>query len=237
VQIIYHKTPANDKAMAAAKLPAKKAGKQILFERTRPKIPHNKFIVHLDKNNKPTSVWTGSTNFTASGFLGQTNVGHLVTDGNIAKTYLNFWTELSDNPTLSPAAKAAVNLTPNPANLILVIPMTTVFSPRGGDVMLDWYAQRIVDGKTSVTFTGAFGVDPKILKGLQEDAEAVRFILLEKPPTTDVRQAEEENHGQLLVSYGAVLGGTMIVDAQTQHGTFAIIISRAPRIFTYRQHN
>ena len=36
----------------------------------------------------------------------------------------------------------------------------------------------------------------------------MRFILLEKPPTTDIRKAEEENHGNLLVSYGAVLGQT-----------------------------
>jgi phosphatidylserine/phosphatidylglycerophosphate/cardiolipin synthase-like enzyme len=208
VQIVYHKTPVNDKAVAAAKLPGTKGGKQILFPRTKTKIPHNKFIVHLDRNGSATAVWTGSTNSTASGFLGQTNVGHLVTDAGVSKTYLAFWKELSGDPILSSARSAAVALTPDPANLIPAAPMTMVYSPRSDKLMLDWYAQRIVDGKTCVAFTGAFGVDATILKGLEQDAQAVRFILLEKPPTTDVRQAEQENHGNLLVSYGAVLGQT-----------------------------
>ena len=79
VQIIYHKTSANDSAINSTGIPKNKNGKLVLIERTRPKIPHNKFIVRLEKDRKPVSVWTGSTNFTASGFLGQTNIGHLVT--------------------------------------------------------------------------------------------------------------------------------------------------------------
>ncbi len=208
LQIVCHKTAANAKAVEAAGLPAKKGGKKILFDRTKPKIPHNKFIVRLDQHGDPVSVWTGSTNFTASGFLGQTNVGHLVTDPGTATTYLKLWSELSGDPDAASAKAGAAKLSPNPKDLIPAAPLTTVFSPRYSDRMLDWYAQRIVDGQTSVMFTGAFGVAPKILGGLEQRGDSVRFILLEKPPTADVRKAETANKDDLLISYGAVLGQT-----------------------------
>ena len=74
-----------------------------LIKRThRENIPHNKFIVHLDSAGQPVSVWTGSTNFTASGFLGQANVGHVVHLPAVADTYLQYWTDLSSDP-VSPA--------------------------------------------------------------------------------------------------------------------------------------
>jgi len=206
VQIIYHKTPANDKAIQAAGLTAKKNGTQVLFERTRPKIPHNKFIVRLEGNRNPVSVWTGSTNFTPSGFLGQTNVGHLVTDTVTPKKYLAFWQELSGNPQHGPAVINATELTPNPPNLIPTGAPTPVFSPRTNDDMLDWYAERIEDAKTSVTFTGAFGVAPKILAGLRKQSDAMRFILLEQPPTADVRGTQAGDSADVRISYGAVLG-------------------------------
>ena len=105
VRIVYHDTKKpkdpNVAAIGKAGLPqsAPIGGKstQILFPRTRTQIPHNKFIVKL-VGGKPAQVWTGSTNFTDSGFFGQTNVGHLVKDGATAKTYLDYWTELSGDP-------------------------------------------------------------------------------------------------------------------------------------------
>src|SRR5437879_6480908 len=57
-------------------------------------------------------------------------------------------------------------------------------------------------------FTGAFGVDPTILGGLARRGRSLRFILLEKPPTADVRSAEAASRDEMLVSYGAVLGKT-----------------------------
>ena len=36
-------------------------------------IGHNKFAVLLDKHGKPTTVWTGSTNWTPTGLCAQTN--------------------------------------------------------------------------------------------------------------------------------------------------------------------
>jgi hypothetical protein len=214
VRVIYHKTPENDRAIAGAKFAAKHGSVQVLYPRTKTKIPHNKFIVRLHGNQHPAAVWTGSTNFTDSGFLGQTNVGHLVTDDATAKTYLDFWTMLSGDPAHADAIKGAAKLSPNPANVVPGTPATKVFSPRADTNMLAWYAARIADAKTSVMFTGAFGIDATIFGGLEKRTGAVRFILLEKPPTHDEVVAEEANRDELLISYGAVLGQTY----ETQSG-------------------
>jgi phosphatidylserine/phosphatidylglycerophosphate/cardiolipin synthase-like enzyme len=99
VQIVYHDTKKekhpNRAAMDEAGLT--KAFKGKLFPRTRTAIPHNKFIVKLS-GGKPAAVWTGSTNFTDTGLFGQTNVGHLVVSPATAKTYLEYWTELAEDP-------------------------------------------------------------------------------------------------------------------------------------------
>ena len=105
VKIVYHDTPANNSSIRAAALPStNEDGEPILFKRTRPQTPHNKFIIRLEGGKTPVSVFTGSTNFTPSGFLGQTNVGHLVTDDTIAETYLKLWNGLKDNPELGNGA-------------------------------------------------------------------------------------------------------------------------------------
>ena len=58
----------NNDAIAA---PGPKFKDGTLIPRTKRKqIPHNKFIVKI-RNGKPIQVWTGSTNFSMSGFLGQ----------------------------------------------------------------------------------------------------------------------------------------------------------------------
>jgi PLD-like domain len=72
VKIVYHDTPANNKAIQHAALPkTNKAGEQILFKRTRPQTPHNKFVIRLKGGKTPVATFTGSTNFTPSGFLDQ----------------------------------------------------------------------------------------------------------------------------------------------------------------------
>jgi phosphatidylserine/phosphatidylglycerophosphate/cardiolipin synthase-like enzyme len=217
VQIIYHATPENKKAVKASGIPDKKGNKQILFERTRPKTPHNKFIVHLERNTTPVAVWTGSTNFTPSGFLGQTNVGHLVTDKDVAATYLKLWTGLSKNPESKEQHANAFALSPNPKNII--DPGTTLaFSPRPSDRMLNWYGERAGDAATSAMFTGAFTVDPEILGPMSKHGPAMRFILMERPPTPEIIQAQANNPADLMFSYGAVLGKAQATQFTQQDG-------------------
>lgn len=213
VRIIYHDTTggdgeeqrANEKAIAVAGLPQQAGGRQVLFPRTETKIPHNKFLVRLKNGVDPTMVWTGSTNFTPSGFLGQTNVGHLVADAATARQYLAYWELLKTDPDRDTARAGTMKLTPNPPALIPANSIRQVFSPRPKSEMLTWYGDRIVDATNGVMFTAAFGVTKALVRPLAKDRDFLRFILMEKPPTEEVK-ADLTKDRDLIISYGAVLG-------------------------------
>ena len=217
VRIVYHDTKKpkdpNRAAIAKAQLPqsAKVGGKdtQILFPRTRTAIPHNKFIVKL-VGGAAAELWTGSTNFTDSGFFGQTNVGHLVKDGATAKTYLDYWTELSGDPVHKQALANAVALTPNPPNVIKAASTAEFFSPRIADNMLDWYGQRITDTASLAMMTIPFNVAPTILTALAKKGDAMRFVILEDIPSPQVKAAEKANQGKLAFSNGALMGMSFV---------------------------
>lgn len=208
VRLSYHKTKANDDAITEAKLPRTKGRKKVLFERTKPKIPHNKFLVHVVKG-KPRAVWTGSTNITPSGFLGQSNVGHVVVDEDVAKAYYAYFEKFSDDPTLSNARAAAVELSPHPPELVPEQPITTVFSPRYTANMLGWYGNRIEDATSSVMFTGAFGINKELVPRLTKDRDFLRFVMLEKRPTAAESKVLRSDR-DLVIAYGAELGRTSV---------------------------
>jgi phospholipase D-like protein len=210
VRIIYHADDErNVKAVEDAQLPAKKGNRQILFERTRTAIPHNKFIIRL-QGKDPVSVFTGSTNFTDSGFMGQTNVGHLVLDTDLAATYLELWESLKDDPTQKVARMQAIDLTPNPPNVVPKNSVTAFFSPRIADNMLDWYALRLANAGSLSLTTLAFNVADTILEGLSSKQDSMRLVILENEPTPEANKAERANRGKLVFSNGAILGKTFI---------------------------
>jgi hypothetical protein len=204
VQIVYHDTKKekdpNRAAIAKARLP-----KSVTHVRTRTQIPHNKFMVKL-VGGTPMQVWTGSTNFTDTGFFGQTNVGHQVADAKLAKTYLDYWTELAKDPVHSKALKNAIDLTPNPPNAIAKSSIAAFFSPRKADNMLDWYGQRIDDTASLAMMTIPFNVAMTILAALGQKRDAMRFVILEDIPAPEVNDAEKRNRGKLAFSNGAILG-------------------------------
>lgn len=57
-------------------------------------IGHNKFVVHVPPGGGPRSIFTGSTNWTATGLAGQTNNALLVEDDAIAGAFLDYWNRL-----------------------------------------------------------------------------------------------------------------------------------------------
>ncbi len=226
VRIVYHdtteggtRTGANERAIADAGMPERHNGKQVLFKRTKPKIPHNKFMVRLAGGTKPVAVWTGSTNFTPSGFLGQTNVGHaLMADAatdeaaaaqieRTAEQFLEYWKLLKDDPDREAARARVMELTPHPPAVIRANSIARVFSPRPRSELLKWYGQRIDDAAGSVMFTAAFGVSKELVPPLVADRDFLRFILMEKPPTEQLG-AEFKKDRDLVIAYGAVLGET-----------------------------
>ena len=151
-------------------------------------ISHNKFIVLLEKG-KPTKVWTGSTNFTEGGVFGQSNVGHVIRDKKIARTYNAYWNQLSKDPVKprgkpSEIQKWTVDKQPDLKGLPPT-GTTVVFSPRSGGGMLDWYADLMDSAKQSLFFTAAFSVANEIFavvskeKELEKGDPYLRYLMLE----------------------------------------------------------
>jgi phosphatidylserine/phosphatidylglycerophosphate/cardiolipin synthase-like enzyme len=171
-------TKSNKKALAK---PWAKFKSGTLLKRTkRSSIPHNKFIVKL-RNGKPISVWTGSTNFSASGFIGQANTGHLVRDKQVATAFLDYWTMLAKDPLPDDFKAWAGENSPNPGDELK--PGTTViFSPRVGAKMLRWYGQRAAEREKPWFFTAAFGMNPAtnpMHEMLLRAQDYLRFVLME----------------------------------------------------------
>ncbi len=166
---------------------------KVFIRRTKAQISHNKFIVLL-KNKQPVQVWTGSTNITAGGIFGQSNVGHIVRDPDIAKHYYAFWKELSKDPKHRTAKNGKGEIGICNWNVeyqkdLIDKPeknsMKAIFSPRLTTDMLKWYAKRLGEAKNSIHFTAAFGVSSEIGAELVQEPEdtpngpIVRQILLE----------------------------------------------------------
>ncbi len=170
---------------------------KMMVPRTQATISHNKFIVLLHKG-KPIQVWTGSTNYTAGGIFGQSNVGHIVRDPKVAQSYYEYWQKLATDPAKSSkknepettgirnwnvAHQPDLQGAPPPNSI------TTIFSPRTSTAMLEWYADRLSKAASSVHFTAAFGVSQEIAEKLVKRKRAKsgegyqRYILLESKPS------------------------------------------------------
>lgn len=57
-------------------------------------LGHNKYIVHVDKSNKPKAVLTGSMNWTPTGACTQTNNVIIIDDAAVAARYKDHWDRL-----------------------------------------------------------------------------------------------------------------------------------------------
>ncbi|GAB4514236.1 MAG: phospholipase D-like domain-containing protein [Roseibium sp.] len=168
----------NAAAIAAAGLDG--AANVSLHPRTRySAITHNKFIVLLE-DGAPRAVWTGSTNFTPSGFLGQSNVGHLVRDPGVAGRYNAYWQEIAGDPATRGFKTFNTAEFPTPANAAAPAGTTTVFSPRRAG-MMEWYANRLGGARSGAMFTAAFGVATELAEKFGEDRDFLRFLLMERP--------------------------------------------------------
>jgi phosphatidylserine/phosphatidylglycerophosphate/cardiolipin synthase-like enzyme len=209
VQIVYHDTTdatgtPNETAMKLAGLPIN--DQKITFRRSKTKIPHNKFIVRLKGGADPVEVWTGSTNFTPSGFLGQTNVGHRVKDDDTARQYLALWELVKTDPEIEDAREELAKLTPNPAEAIAKNSIVRLFSPRAKSWMLRWYGRRMLDAANSLCFTAAFGVSKELIEPIAKKRAQMRFVLMEKPTQEDQKKTLTADFNRVILSYGVPLG-------------------------------
>ena len=178
-------------------------------QKSRAGIRHNKFIVLVHKN-KPIAVWTGSTNISAGGIFGHSNVGHVIWDGTLAQRYLDFWEELAKpDVTRKELYDANLAVEPTPAGTALppVNRMLTLFSPRddkGKIETLNWYADLMRQAKKIVCMTYAFNLDQIFLDVLADKSNTLRFAVFDKSPdnaaVTKIDQA-----GNSVIAVGAKL--------------------------------
>jgi phosphatidylserine/phosphatidylglycerophosphate/cardiolipin synthase-like enzyme len=211
LQIVYHDTidsegkdGPNETAMKAAGLPVN--DQKITYRRSLTKIPHNKFIVRLKGGTDPVEVWTGSTNFTPSGFLGQTNVGHRVADAETAENYLAFWELVKTDPEIKDARAQTAVLTPNPIEVIAEKSIARLFSPRAKSEMLGWYGRRMLNAANSLWFTAAFGISKELVDPIAKKRDQMRFVLLEKPMPDAQKKTLTADFNRVILSYGTPLG-------------------------------
>jgi phosphatidylserine/phosphatidylglycerophosphate/cardiolipin synthase-like enzyme len=184
VKIVYdaessYKT-ANKAAIGIAGLDANGA----VIERTVSEgIRHNKFII-LMQGGAPIAVWTGSTNISAGGIFGHSNVGHVVWDAGIAQQYLDYWGELAKNLTCTKLRPINNAKTPTPAAKPPKNSVTPLFSARDTPNQtstppetLQWYADRMAEARRLVCFTVAFNLDTVFQKVLARDNDVLRYIV------------------------------------------------------------
>ena len=160
--------------------------------RVNGKLMHNKFFV-LSKNNKPVSVWTGSTNLTKNGIFGHSNLGHIVKDGDVAKDFLAYWKRMDADPVIDVNYRGeniAVSSTPP---LAWNKETVTIFSLRGTNLdALNWYASLAGAASDAVFMTFAFGMHPLFQAVYSQDDDILRMGLLEtttRSPKTAAQDA------------------------------------------------
>ena len=159
---------------------------------------HNKFIV-LTRSGQPVAVWTGSTNISAGGIFGHSNVGHVVRDAVVAARYLALWDSLATDPT--PAKLAPINeaATPVPATLPAHGATTLLFSPRAGST-LDWYSKLMSQARGMVCFTVAFSLAKTFETVLAKPSGVLRYVLADKSLNKGEPISRDKN---LVVASGA----------------------------------
>lgn len=154
-------------------------------QKSRAGIRHNKFVV-LIHNDIPTAVWTGSTNISAGGIFGHSNVGHAIWDKDLAQKYLDYWDRLAaPDVTRKPlvAANLEVEPTPAPDSTPPADRMLTLFSPRDDKETLEtlhWYADLMGSAQKILCMTFAFDLDPVFSEVLQRADKTLRYAVFDK---------------------------------------------------------
>jgi phosphatidylserine/phosphatidylglycerophosphate/cardiolipin synthase-like enzyme len=190
VKIIYDRRTrgpweASEKAIEAAGI-----GKLMIPRTVGSAISHNKFIVLLHKG-KPVQVWTGSTNFTAAGIFGQSNVGHIIRNEEVAQQYLDYWERLSKDPPIRQLAAANTAAQPNPVGEPAANAITALFSPRNDLGALEWYGERMGAATQTLGFTAAFGISSTLAPILLRESDFLRFIMVESEGNKQAGKAKE----------------------------------------------
>jgi phosphatidylserine/phosphatidylglycerophosphate/cardiolipin synthase-like enzyme len=179
-------------------------------QKIRKGIRHNKFMV-LSHKGVARGVWTGSTNISAGGIFGHSNVGHVIWNQTLAEAYLRYWNALSDEDvTHGKLRKFASDQQATPADLPPEDSVTVLFSPRDEYdntttcETLAWYAKLLKSAKHLACMTFAFNFDPVFQNAVNGDSDSVNYLVfdknLEELQTTEFRYSKNT-----VVAAGAIL--------------------------------
>ena len=168
-------------------------------------IRHNKFVVLL-KDDAPIAVWTGSTNISAGGIFGHSNVGHMVWDEDLAKAYLGYWQRLSDNLTPTKLRPLNRKATPTPTGKPPKNSVIALFSARDekeSNDTLQWYGDRLAEAKKIACITVAFNLDKVFQDFISQDNDVLRYIVKDD----DLGDGENVGHDRdVIFAAGGYLG-------------------------------
>jgi len=178
-------------------------------QKSRAGIRHNKFIVLIHKE-QPVAVWTGSTNISAGGIFGHSNVGHAVWDHGVAERFNEYWKRLADEDvTHEPLVDANLEVEPTPEqdSLPPADKILTLYSPRDDKETLKtlhWYANLMGAAKQIVCMTFPFNLDDMFKEVLERPGKTLRYAVFDKSPEDETVDRIEET-GNNVIAVGAKL--------------------------------
>jgi phosphatidylserine/phosphatidylglycerophosphate/cardiolipin synthase-like enzyme len=177
IEIVFHAKPGDTYTPGNIKQLKDHGLFGIAIGRENTSIMHNKFVV-LSRKNKPVAVWTGSTNWSRNGFIGQLNVGHAVTDANLATEFKNYWDVLAQDPESKEMKDWSEQNNPMPPSKPFkdIEPM---FSPARGSALMNWWKTLAGDLKP-LFMTFPFGMAKDMQELFDKNDNILRFALLDK---------------------------------------------------------
>ena len=183
-------------------------------QKSRGGIRHNKFIV-LIRRDVPIAVWTGSTNISAGGIFGHSNLGHIVWDEVVAKQYLEYWERLA-SPTVTRAPLRDANLLAEPTPARHSAPpgdrMLSLYSPRDNEKAeetLKWYADVMGGATRLMCMTFAFNLDQFFQDVLLRKDDTLRYAVFDKNLKQDVEDQIAQVHNTVIAAGAKLAKGDM----------------------------
>ena len=145
----------------------------------------------LIRKGKPVAVWTGSTNISAGGIFGHSNVGHAIWDEELAQSYLDYWERLARRTsrgnrwwrrTWRPSRRP---LRPRSRRKTASSGSTARATTRDLET-LHWYADVMGSAKRTMCMTFAFNLDDLFFQVLKRRDDTLRYAVFDDNLKQDV---------------------------------------------------
>jgi phosphatidylserine/phosphatidylglycerophosphate/cardiolipin synthase-like enzyme len=164
---------------------------------------------------KPNETRPGSTNISAGGIFGHSNVGHIVWDETVARQYLDYWDRLA-SPTVTRAPLRDANLIAEPTPARHSAPpsdrLLSLYSPRdndGAEETLKWYADVMGGATRLMCMTFAFNLDQFFQDVLLRKDDTLRYAVFDKNLKQDVEDQIAQVRNTVIAAGAKLAKGDM----------------------------